>query len=248
VGHKDADRNWWVGHPESVRDFDYRAIHETAIQTKAVTKAFYEKPVSHAYFISCSNGGRQGLVEAQRFPLDYDGILVGAPAYNFGVDLDGSRREQALNWRVPNLNAFKDRRGKLIIYHGGDDGPRASVDFFQRLTANMGHASVEAFARLYVVPGMGHCGGGTGSDPTDIGERLRPGQDAAHSVIRALERWVEVGVAPLEIVATRYQVEDDPASGIVRRRPICPYPSAARWDGHGNRDDALAYSCEPPTR
>jgi feruloyl esterase len=112
----------------------------------------------------------------------------------------------------------------------------------------MEHASVDAFARLYVVPGMGHCGGGTESDPTDIGERLRHGQDAAHSVIRALERWVEIGAAPFEIVATKYQVEDDPASGIVRTRPICPYPSVARWDGRGNQDDAAAYSCEPPTR
>jgi hypothetical protein len=248
VGHKDAEPRWWAGHPERVRDFDYRAIHETAVQTRALTKAFYGRPVAHAYFVSCSNGGRQGLVEAQRFPADYDGILAGAPAYDFGADLDGSGRVPALNWRAPDLEAFKDRGGRLIIYHGGNDGPGASTDFFRRLTDHMGRASVDDFARLYVVPGMGHCGGGAGPDPTDIGERLRPGLDAAHSVIRALERWVEAGVAPHEIVATKYQVEDEPSSGIVRTRPICPHPAVARWSGLGDRDDAATYSCELPNR
>jgi hypothetical protein len=248
VGHKDADQQWWVGHPERVHDFDYRAIHETAIQARAVTKAFYDKPAAHAYFISCSNGGRQGLVEAQRFPTDYDGIVAGAPAYEFGANLDGSTRVPALNWRTPSLEALKEHGGRLIIYHGGNDGPRASVDFYRRLTAHMGKASVDDFVRLYVVPGMGHCGGGAGPDPTDIGERLRPGQDAAHSVIRALERWVETGVAPHEIVATKYRMEDEPGSGVVRTRPICPYPAIAIWNERGDRDDAASYSCKPPNR
>jgi hypothetical protein len=247
VGHKDADRQWWVGHPEKVRDFDERGIHETAIQTRAVAKAFYDKPVVHAYFISCSNGGRQGLVEAQRFPADYDGILVGAPAYDFGASLFASGRVPALNWRTPHLEAFNGRGAKLIIYHGGNDGPAPSVDFFRRLTATMA-LGLDDFARLYIVPGMGHCGGGAGPDPTDIGERLRRDQDAAHSVTRALERWVETGVAPHEIVATKYRVEDEPGSGILRTRPICPYPAIARWNEHGDRDDAATYSCQPPNR
>jgi Tannase and feruloyl esterase len=88
----------------------------------------------------------------------------------------------------------------------------------------MGNRSVDAFMRLYVAPGMGHCGGGGGAEPTDIGERLRPAQDPAHSVARALQSWVETGVAPRQIIATKYRIDDDPTSGVLRTRPVCPYP------------------------
>ncbi len=69
-----------TGHPERLVDFASRAVHETTIAAKAVSAAFYGRPPRHAYWIGCSTGGRQGLVEAQRFPSDYDGIVAGAPA------------------------------------------------------------------------------------------------------------------------------------------------------------------------
>src|SRR5207244_1013476 len=69
-----------LGHPERVIDFRYRAIHEMTVAGKAIAAAFYGRPAQHAYFHGCSNGGRQALMEAQRFPADYDGILAGAPA------------------------------------------------------------------------------------------------------------------------------------------------------------------------
>jgi Tannase and feruloyl esterase len=76
-----TDARWAIGHPEKVTDFGYRAIHEMTQDAKLVVKQFYGKhPLQHAYFASCSNGGRQGLMEAQRFPGDYDGIIAGAPA------------------------------------------------------------------------------------------------------------------------------------------------------------------------
>ena len=76
-----VDARWALGHPEKVTDFGYRAIHEMTQDAKAVVKQFYGKhPLQHAYFASCSNGGRQALMEAQRFPADYDGIIAGAPA------------------------------------------------------------------------------------------------------------------------------------------------------------------------
>jgi feruloyl esterase len=74
------DARWALGHPEKVIDFGYRAIHEMTQTAKASIKAFYGSPPRHSYFASCSNGGRQALMEAQRFPEDYDGILAGAPA------------------------------------------------------------------------------------------------------------------------------------------------------------------------
>jgi feruloyl esterase len=69
-----------VGHPEKVIDFGYRAVHDTAEQAKAIVTAFYGKPPVRSYFTGCSDGGREALMEAQRFPEDFDGILAGAPA------------------------------------------------------------------------------------------------------------------------------------------------------------------------
>ena len=75
-----TDATWALGHPEKVVDFGYRAIHETTEKAKAIVAAFYGEGPKRSYFSSCSNGGRQALMEAQRFPADYDGIIAGAPA------------------------------------------------------------------------------------------------------------------------------------------------------------------------
>ena len=82
TGHEagGTDASWALGHPEKATDFGYRAIHETTVAGKAITKAFYGDNAKRSYFSSCSNGGRQALMEAQRFPEDYDGIIAGAPA------------------------------------------------------------------------------------------------------------------------------------------------------------------------
>jgi hypothetical protein len=69
-----------VGHPEKVIDFGYRAVHDTSEQAKAIAGTFYGKPPARNYFVGCSDGGREALMEAQRFPEDFDGILAGAPA------------------------------------------------------------------------------------------------------------------------------------------------------------------------
>ena len=75
-----GEATWALGHPEKIVDFGYRAIHEMTAVGKATTKAFYGDTPKYTYFAACSNGGRQALMEAQRFPDDYDGILAGAPA------------------------------------------------------------------------------------------------------------------------------------------------------------------------
>jgi len=69
-----------VGHPEKVIDFSYRAVHDTSEQAKAITAAFYGTAPARSYFVGCSDGGREALMEAQRFPEDFNGILAGAPA------------------------------------------------------------------------------------------------------------------------------------------------------------------------
>ena len=82
TGHRGGavDASWALGHPEKVVDFGHRAIHETAVAAKAAIAAFYGSGPKRSYFNSCSNGGRQALMEAQRYPEDYDGIIAGAPA------------------------------------------------------------------------------------------------------------------------------------------------------------------------
>ena len=75
-----TDARWAIGHPEKVADFGWRAIHETAQASKAIAEAYYGRAPSHAYFSGCSDGGREALMEAQRFPDDYDGIVSVAPA------------------------------------------------------------------------------------------------------------------------------------------------------------------------
>ncbi len=74
---------WGLGHPEKVIDFAYRAVHEMTVKAKALVDEFYGIGPAYSYFDGCSSGGRQGLKEAQRFPDDYDGIIVGAPANNW---------------------------------------------------------------------------------------------------------------------------------------------------------------------
>src|ERR1700691_1720406 len=82
AGHQaqGEDASWAFGHPEKIKDFGWRAVHLTTERAKDVVKAYYGKSADKAYFDSCSDGGREALMEAERFPEDYDGILAGAPA------------------------------------------------------------------------------------------------------------------------------------------------------------------------
>ncbi len=82
AGHQaeSTDASWAFNHPEKIKDFGWRAVHLTAQTASRITAAFYSKPANKSYFDACSDGGREALMEAQRFPGDYDGILAGAPA------------------------------------------------------------------------------------------------------------------------------------------------------------------------
>ncbi len=121
----------------------------------------------------------------------------------------------------PNLTAFAKHGGKLLIYHGWADqqvAPGSSIEFYEAL----GPAS--DWARLFMVPGMGHCSGGEGPDSFDK--------------IAALEQWVEQGKAPERIVATHRT-----AGKVDRTRPLCPYPQVARYKGSGSIDDEAHFVC-----
>ncbi len=78
-----TDGRWAVGHPEKVVDFGWRALKETTDTAKVLIRAYTGTGAKYAYFQGCSDGGREALMEAQRFPTDFDGIVAGAPAYDF---------------------------------------------------------------------------------------------------------------------------------------------------------------------
>jgi len=104
----------------------------------------------------------------------------------------------------------------------------------------MGAKQTDQFVRLFMVPGMQHCGGGPG--PNSFGQTSEIDGDAQHDINRAVEQWVENGVAPAQIIATKYKTTN-PASGVERTRPLCPYPQVAQWKGSGSTEDAANFTC-----
>src|ERR1700722_1565299 len=138
-----------------------------------------------------------------------------------------------LNATDPDLRAFERRGGKLILYHGWSDAgisPTNTIDFFLSVQKAMPAAEANGFVRLYMVPGMEHCGGGAG--PSFFGQQGIPKTDPQHDVSAALEAWVERGAAPDKIVASKL----DQKGVKVRTRPLCPYPQVAKWKGSGSTD------------
>jgi feruloyl esterase len=392
TGHQagGTDGAWALKHYEKMVDYGYRAIHETAEKSKALVAAFYGDAPKWTYFSSCSNGGRQALMEAQRYPADYDGIIAGAPAnyfthhlagfvWNaqaldgagyippsklkliesaalaacgsdngviddpskchfdpatigckgeasdsclteaqvaalkkiyagpqnskgeqlfpgyepggetglggwgswitgpsagksiqlaFGTGFFGSMIFQDAAWdyrkmnfdrdmkvaddkgaRIfnatdPNLKAFKDHGGKLLLYHGWSDAaipPVNTIHYYESVVQKMGPNDAHEFVELFMVPGMQHCGGGPG--PNDFGVQSPARVDPDHNMIKSLEQWVEKGTAPAKIIATKYKADGNPASGVARTRPLCPYPMVAKYSGSGSADDAANFSC-----
>ena len=82
TGHTGGSGSFALGHPEKVIDFAFRAVHETAVRAKTLIAAYYGRGPRLSYWEGCSTGGRQGLMSAQRYPEDFDGIIAGAPANN----------------------------------------------------------------------------------------------------------------------------------------------------------------------
>ena len=157
--------------------------------------------------------------------------------FDFDKDMDNLNKNSPLvsYSASTDLTKFKNRGGKIIWYHGvSDPGPpvQATIAYYDELTARNGGAEeTGAFARLFLVPGMGHCGGGPATDRFDM---LTP-----------LVSWVEHGTAPDRIIASGTRFTPAPAS---RNRPLCPYPQETRYAGPAGGDLGAAenYACVAP--
>ncbi|MBC5765849.1 tannase/feruloyl esterase family alpha/beta hydrolase [Ramlibacter albus] len=413
---------WTLNHPEKVKDWGLRSHYYVATAAKALANSYYGQPVRYAYFEGCSNGGRQGMMLAQRYPQLFDGIATGAPSHFYpeilmwlawsgklqtpvagrpavlppakqqlldrashaacdaqdgladgqitnprtcrftpdalrctGADGPGcltdaqlavaqgmyagmrtsrgvlryagvqpgsealwdpafaddhrygpfighyvySKTSPPYNWRrdlawdeefdhikafltpvtaapSPDLGAFKARGGKMIQFHGWSDPivpPTGSIAYYnaliqferlksrtqrqvdeavdnltpQQVTADslaLG-GSIAGYHRLFLLPEVGHCGGGTGPGAVGGGfpEPAKAQRTAQNHAVGALMRWVEQGVAPEAIVATKY----NDAGTITRQRPICAYPKVAVYNGSGDVDSAASFSCAMQT-
>jgi hypothetical protein len=127
----------------------------------------------------------------------------------------------------PNLARFRDRGGKVLIYHGLADqliAAQGTIDYYKRVQQQMGGAERTAqFARLFLAPGVDHGFRGAGPTPTGLME--------------ALIRWVEEGKAPEKLAAELR----DQGGRVTRTRPLFPYPQSAKYKGSGSTDDAANF-------
>jgi feruloyl esterase len=174
-------------------------------------------PVSHYKWLVFGDSSWDWKTFDFADPADYEAHLKAEAKY-----------APILNATNPNLRAFRDRGGKLLQYHGWNDqliSAQNSIDYYESALSFFGAGTdVPAFYRLFMAPGMAHCAGGTGPNAFDMQA--------------ALEQWVERGVAPDQIVATRA------INGVVDRlRPLCAYPKKAVYKGQGDTNDAGSFVC-----
>jgi feruloyl esterase len=142
----------------------------------------------------------------------------------------------------PDLSAFKAHGGKAIVYQGWQDpvvNALDTIDYYEKVRARHGsQQDVDGFLRLFLVPGMGHCGGGAGA--TNFGNQGSPAPtvDANNDLLSALDAWVEKGIAPERLFASRV-VEGK----VERTRLLCAYPKKAVYAGPGSTDSAASFVC-----
>jgi len=105
TGHQahSLDASWALNNMERIVNFGHQAVHRTAVTAKALTKAYYQQDITRNYFIGCSRGGGQALMEAQRYPEDFEGIVAGAPAYNWTMVM-GAAMTQSTQLMFPDPN------------------------------------------------------------------------------------------------------------------------------------------------
>jgi len=148
------DASWAIGHPEKLIDFGYRALHETAILSKIIVQVYYNKPLAHAYFSGCSDGGREALMEAERYPEDFDGIIAGAPANNWTHHFTG------FVWNEIALNAKPESKITIEQLPAIQKAALAACDTLDGVKDGL----IEDPRECHFVPSVLLCHGATGAD------------------------------------------------------------------------------------
>jgi feruloyl esterase len=182
-------------------------------------------------------GGLAGPEPAGEAVEFFRHVVFNDPAWDFrtlnfdtGTAAADTAAAEVLNVTNPDLRPFFARGGKLLLYHGWNDqlvAPVNSINYYARVVSTAGAAVAASSVRLFMMPGMNHCGGGDGPNTFDR--------------MQTIEAWVERGTAPSRIVASHT------SSGTVdRTRPLCAYPEVARYTGTGSIDDAANFVCRRP--
>ncbi|HUR33112.1 MAG TPA: tannase/feruloyl esterase family alpha/beta hydrolase [Vicinamibacterales bacterium] len=214
VGHEGSNSGWraWIsGLEEPTRQEDG-------------TLAYTGKRLPSGY----------GLADANmRFlALERDDPAFNWRVFKFPADLARMKTmTEILSPLDADLRPYKSRGGKLLLYHGWSDpaiSANGTVGYYDKVSAVVGgQAAMDAFAKLYLVPGMHHCSGGPGPNEFDM--------------LTVMENWVEKGQSPGPVVATHRE-----NGAVTRTRPLCPHPQVARYGGSGSIDDAANFRCEAP--
>jgi len=136
----------------------------------------------------------------------------------------------------PDLSKFKERGGKLLLWHGWADSiviPQKTVDYYETVERESGgKAKTQEFFRLFMIPGVDHCGILSGPGINQMG----------FDPLNALDTWVEKGTPPESLLATK----KGPKGETLWTRPLCPYPQVAKYKGSGDINDAANFQCAVP--
>jgi feruloyl esterase len=190
-----------------------------------------------------------GMIMNGKTPFAIDEPVLGAMGFGnphwdwrtFDFDRDvgfvDAKLGSVLNATSPDLRDFKKHGGKLIVYHGWSDPgvmPQRTLDYFQeivdyttRATGEDGAKYTDDYARLFMIPGMGHCRGGNGPDHADF--------------MSAIANWVEHGKKP-DVIEAHHEQDGK----VTMTRPLCPHPQVAQYKGKGDPNDEKSFECAVP--
>ncbi len=216
-----------------------RRLHDGPVDANGV---HYDHKISHEWgselawtlFVPTTTAGPSGSINFVTSWYRYLGVFNQALP-NWNVTTTNLALDPATFWQVqqpsiylaaddPDLTAFYKAGGKLIIWHGWSDQhvtPQGTLEYYRAMRDVMGAAVQDSFVRMYLYPGVYHCGGGEGPDSADL---LTP-----------LMNWVETSVAPSTVVASQLT-----GTTVTRTRPLYPYPTVARYNG--NSADPNSYT------